>query len=211
MEGENKEERRNEWILLSLGLVMNKNGGAKGTTPDLLHELVLIHPRLHFCLPSPQKLKGQRYLSLFFSLNKRVESTCLLLFNVIVAKSYLTYTLPLPPMIHTSDPDILFRFSRLYQDNCKSFQIHMRKGFDKEEEWKLSLSLLCVWVHLHSTNLDGVEWIRVGFWICEIRRRFSNLFFFFPFVNRWAVKVINQLIFFLSTINQQIYLNKKTN
>lgn len=94
-----------------------------------------------FASPHPKNLRDSDTWAFFFPLNKRVESTCLLLFNVIVAKSYLTYTLPLPPMIHTSDPDILFRFSRLYQDNCKSFQIHMRKGFDKEEEWKLSLSL----------------------------------------------------------------------
>lgn len=34
-------------LLLFLGLMMNENGGAKRTTPDLLHDLVLIHTRLH--------------------------------------------------------------------------------------------------------------------------------------------------------------------
>lgn len=40
--------------LLPLRLMMHQNGSPKSSPPDLLHQLILIHPGLHLSLPTPQ-------------------------------------------------------------------------------------------------------------------------------------------------------------
>jgi len=68
-------KNRNTWklwlLLLLLSLVVNKNSSSKCSSPDLLHDLILIHPRLH-CSRSTktQSLKPQNNTDIIKKTNK---------------------------------------------------------------------------------------------------------------------------------------------
>ena len=59
------------WLLLLLSLVVNKNSNSKCSSPDLLHDLILIHLRLH-CSRSTktQFLKPQKNTYIIKKTNK---------------------------------------------------------------------------------------------------------------------------------------------
>lgn len=50
-------KEQSKGLLLPLHLVIYENRCSKCTTADLLHDLVMIHPRLHFSYPQLQKPK----------------------------------------------------------------------------------------------------------------------------------------------------------
>uniref|UniRef100_A0A2P2MBG5 Serine/threonine-protein kinase Nek5-like isoform X1 n=1 Tax=Rhizophora mucronata TaxID=61149 RepID=A0A2P2MBG5_RHIMU len=102
-------------ILLLLGLVMDKNGSTESSAADLLHDLVLIHPRLHsFSLYLTASLslvgcchsqRNNRSIQFNQSINieKTIQFITIFLLLLLPLLLLLLLLLPLPLLIDRSN------------------------------------------------------------------------------------------------------------